>query len=123
MRVAKRLPALPGRQTKHMSKQDRIHELIISAIQQMRLVRLHYKGPERIVEPHDYGIKNGSAKLLASRRLQYKQTAKLALAGIEPDVRTGIAGSKLRGRSPHTIGKDRQWDTRHRSEASQRVVR
>ena len=39
--------------------------LIVKAIQEVKLIRLRYKGSERIVEPHDYGIQNGIAKLLA----------------------------------------------------------
>lgn len=42
-----------------------IGTLIVDAIKQRRLIRLVYKNRERIVEPHDYGIHNGSAKLLA----------------------------------------------------------
>ena len=39
--------------------------LILQAIQEAKLIRLRYKGSERIVEPHDYGIQNGVVKLLA----------------------------------------------------------
>jgi hypothetical protein len=35
------------------------------AIEERRIVRLRYRGKERIVEPHDYGIHKGKAKLLA----------------------------------------------------------
>jgi predicted DNA-binding transcriptional regulator YafY len=42
-----------------------IHPLLWTAIEQKRLIRLRYKDRERIVEPHDYGIHNGSIKLLA----------------------------------------------------------
>ena len=42
-----------------------IHPLIARAIEELRLLRLLYKGKERIVEPHDYGIQNGVVKLLA----------------------------------------------------------
>ena len=42
-----------------------IDELLRAAISQKRLIRLNYQGKERIVEPHDYGIHKGSAKLLA----------------------------------------------------------
>lgn len=38
--------------------------LISEAIEQKRLVRVIYHGKVRIVEPHDYGILNGSGKLL-----------------------------------------------------------
>ena len=41
-----------------------INPLLWKAIAETRLVRLFYKNRERILEPHDYGIKNGSSKLL-----------------------------------------------------------
>jgi len=45
--------------------ESKIDELLRSAIKHRRIIRLQYGDLERIVEPHDYGIKNGSAKLLA----------------------------------------------------------
>jgi hypothetical protein len=42
-----------------------VNPLLWAAIEQKRLIRLRYKNRERIVEPHDYGIHNGSIKLLA----------------------------------------------------------
>lgn len=41
----------------------RIDELLRAAIAQKRLIQFHYKDKPRIVEPHDYGIHNGSIKL------------------------------------------------------------
>ena len=41
----------------------RIDELLREAIEQKRLIRFTYKGMLRIVEPHDYGIHEGSVKL------------------------------------------------------------
>ena len=38
--------------------------LLLTAIDQRRLIRVVYKGKERIVEPHDYGIHKGVVKLL-----------------------------------------------------------
>ena len=35
------------------------------AIAHKRLLQLHYSGRLRVVEPHDYGILNGTVKLLA----------------------------------------------------------
>jgi hypothetical protein len=50
--------------------------LIWTAIEQARMVRLIYHGKERILEPHDHGVLNGSVQLLgyqvagaSSRRL------------------------------------------------------
>jgi hypothetical protein len=49
---------------------------IYTAIEQTRMLRLMYHGKERILEPHDHGILNGSVQLLgyqtagkSSRRL------------------------------------------------------
>lgn len=41
-----------------------IDALLRRAIKEKRLVDLVYKEKRRIVEPHDYGIRNGSVKLL-----------------------------------------------------------
>jgi hypothetical protein len=42
-----------------------LHQLILAAIGQTRLLRLHYRNRNRIVEPHDYGEHNGVIKLLS----------------------------------------------------------
>ena len=41
-----------------------VNPLLRKAIEERRLIKVRYKDRERIVEPHDYGIHNGSAKLL-----------------------------------------------------------
>jgi hypothetical protein len=38
--------------------------LLIKAIEQMRMIRLVYHDRERVLEPHDHGILNGSVQLL-----------------------------------------------------------
>ena len=42
-----------------------INPLLWKAIDETRMIRLRYKGRERIVEPHDYGVRNGKMMLLA----------------------------------------------------------
>jgi hypothetical protein len=37
---------------------------IWTAIEQTRMLRLIYHGKERILEPHDHGVLNGSVQLL-----------------------------------------------------------
>lgn len=37
---------------------------ICTAIGQTRMIRLSYHGKERVVEPHDHGVLNGSVQLL-----------------------------------------------------------
>ncbi|MGE0404751.1 MAG: hypothetical protein AB7O65_00510 [Candidatus Korobacteraceae bacterium] len=41
-----------------------VHNSILRAIQKKQLIRFIYNGKERIGEPHDYGIQNGSVRLL-----------------------------------------------------------
>ncbi len=41
-----------------------VNLLLWKAIEEKCLVRLRYKNRERIIEPHDYGIHNGLAKVL-----------------------------------------------------------
>jgi 5-formyltetrahydrofolate cyclo-ligase len=41
-----------------------IDELIRTAIERRRLIHFRYHDRERIAEPHDYGVQNGSIKLL-----------------------------------------------------------
>ncbi len=38
--------------------------VILAAIAQTRMIRLAYHGKERILEPHDHGVLNGSVQLL-----------------------------------------------------------
>jgi hypothetical protein len=42
----------------------KLDQLLRTAIDQTRLVRLRYRDKDRIVEPHDYGQHNGVIKLL-----------------------------------------------------------
>ena len=42
-----------------------IHERLLLAIDQRRLMRLRYQNKERIIEPHDYGERKGVVTLLA----------------------------------------------------------
>lgn len=48
-----------------MAVDSELHNLLYSAIQTKRLIRFLYHGKERIVEPHDYGIQKGIARLLS----------------------------------------------------------
>jgi hypothetical protein len=45
--------------------EQKIDPLLYSAVEHRRLLRLRYLNKERIVEPHDYGVHNGIAKLFA----------------------------------------------------------
>jgi hypothetical protein len=41
-----------------------LDQLLRTAIEQTRLLRLRYRNKDRIVEPHDYGVHNSLNKLL-----------------------------------------------------------
>ena len=41
-----------------------LDHLLRTAIEQTRLMRLHYRNRDRIIEPHDYGEQNGVIKVL-----------------------------------------------------------
>ena len=41
----------------------KVHEIILKAIDEIRLLRFRFGGKERIVEPHDYGIHQGHVRL------------------------------------------------------------
>src|SRR2546428_611990 len=45
--------------------ESNVDELLRTAIEHRRLIRLHYRNKDRIIEPHDYGVHNGTVKLLA----------------------------------------------------------
>ncbi|MEX2264166.1 MAG: hypothetical protein WD696_19590 [Bryobacteraceae bacterium] len=45
--------------------ESNLDELLRTAIEHRRLIRLLYRNKDRIVEPHDYGVHNGTVKLLA----------------------------------------------------------
>jgi len=45
--------------------EPKMNPLLWKAIDGARLIRLIYNNKDRILEPHDYGIQNGTAKLLA----------------------------------------------------------
>jgi predicted DNA-binding transcriptional regulator YafY len=44
---------------------ETIDKQLRSAIAGKRLIQMRYSGSVRVIEPHDYGVKNGTAMLLA----------------------------------------------------------
>jgi hypothetical protein len=47
-----------------MAVDPELHQLLVETIEKKHLLQFDYKGNKRIVEPHDYGIKNGIVRLL-----------------------------------------------------------
>ena len=86
--------------------------LIWTAIEQVRMIRLVYHGKERILEPHDHGILNGSVQLLgyqiagkSSRRLPNWLRMKT-----EEIVNLELLDQTFPGGRPTATGNHTQWD-------------
>jgi hypothetical protein len=46
-----------------MAVDQELDQLLYRAVEKKHLLRFRYKGSERVVEPHDYGIQNGVVRL------------------------------------------------------------
>lgn len=89
-----------------------VDEIIRMAIEQRRLIKLRYQNKERIVEPHDYGIYNGSVKLLAYQ-IGGSSTGKLPnWRWIEVDQISDVQllDKTFPGGRPTPSGKHHKWD-------------
>ena len=49
----------------YMSLKQELDQLLRSAIADKHLIWFQYRGKERIVEPHDYGVNNGIVRLFS----------------------------------------------------------
>ena len=92
--------------------EPKINPLLWQAIEQTRLIRLSYKGSERIVEPHDYGIHKGVIKLFAyqvagssSRKLPNWRWAEQDLIS---DIQ--MLDRTFPGGRPTKSGRHQNWD-------------
>jgi hypothetical protein len=86
--------------------------LIWTAIEQMRMLRLVYHDKQRILEPHDHGILNGSVQLLgyqtagkSSRRLP-----NWLLMKTDEIVDLELIDQTFPGGRPTATGNHIKWD-------------
>lgn len=89
------------------------HPLLWTAIEHRRMIRLRYHGRDRILEPHDHGILNGSVQLLAyqvggssSRRLP-----NWILMKADEITDLELLDQTFPGGRPTASGKHLTWDT------------
>lgn len=89
-----------------------INPLLWTAIEQKRLIRLRYKNRERIVEPHDYGVHNGLAKLLGYQVAGSSNHRLPDWRWMEEDLISDIQllNRKFAGGRPTTSGKHHKWE-------------
>jgi predicted DNA-binding transcriptional regulator YafY len=93
-------------------KHTEIYELLRTAIQEKRLIELVYNEKRRIVEPHDYGIHNGSEKLLAYQ-VAGSSTGKLPnwrWMEIDQMMDLRLLERKFRGGRPDASSRHNEWD-------------
>jgi hypothetical protein len=89
------------------------HPLLCAAIEQRRMIRLVYHDRDRLVEPHDHGMLNGSVQLLgyqvggsSSRRLP-----NWILMKVNEFVDLVLLDQTFPGGRPTGSSKHIQWDT------------
>ena len=90
----------------------KLDQLLRTAIEQTRLLRLRYRNKDRIVEPHDYGQHNGIVKLLtwqiggsSSRPLPNWRWME-----IDQVSDAQMLDKTFRGGRPTHSGKHHKWD-------------
>lgn len=91
---------------------SRRDKLLRTAIEHRRLIQLNYKNRNRIIEPHDYGIQNGSPKLLAYQ-IGGSSSGKLpSWRWMETDLITDLRllDQTFPGGRPTPSGKHSKWD-------------
>jgi hypothetical protein len=92
---------------------DSIDELLRSAITQKRKIRFLYGGMERIAEPHDYGIQNGKARLLAYQTSGRSNSGPLPawrLVDVAGITQLELLEKTFPGNRPAPSGRRHQWD-------------
>ena len=89
-----------------------INPLLWKAIEEARLIRLRYKDKLRIVEPHDYGIHNGTVKLFAYQVGGSSSHQLPDWRWMEADLISDIQllNRTFPGGRPTPSGKHHQWD-------------
>jgi hypothetical protein len=90
----------------------RPHPLLWTAIENTRMIRFAYHGKDRLVEPHDHGILNGSVQLL-SWQVAGRSSRTLPnwlLTKVDEMTDLILLNQTFPGGRPTTSGKHIEWD-------------
>jgi len=89
-----------------------IDELLRTAIEQRRIIRLRYRNSPRTVEPHDYGIQNGIPKLLVYQIGGFSSGPLPNWRWMNVDMISGVQllDRTFPGGRPIPSGKHHEWD-------------
>ena len=96
-----------------MEAPQSIDELLRAAISQKRKIRFFYGGTERIAEPHDYGIQNGKARLLAYQTGGRSNSGRLPawrLVDVDGMTQLEVLEKTFSGNRPALSGRRHQWE-------------
>jgi hypothetical protein len=91
---------------------NEVDELLRTAIEQKRLLRLVYKEKPRVIEPHDYGIHKGTVKLLGYQVAGASSSSLPNWRWMEVESITDIEllDRTFRGGRSPASGKHHHWD-------------
>jgi hypothetical protein len=86
--------------------------LLWSAIEHRRMLRLVYHGKERLVEPHDHGILNGTVQLLGYQVAgsSSRPLPNWILMKVTEMEGLGMLENTFAGGRPTAAGKHLRWD-------------
>jgi hypothetical protein len=87
-------------------------QLLRTAIEQKRLIRFKYKDKPRIIEPHDYGVHEGSVKLFGYQvgGLSGESLPNWRWALVNSISDLDLLSRTFPGRRATASGKHHQWD-------------
>jgi hypothetical protein len=93
-----------------MSKPD---PLLWQAIERQRIIQLVYHGKERLVEPHDHGVLNGSVQLLGYQIAgsSSRPLPNWILMKVEEMANLQMSEKTFPGGRPTLSGRHINWDT------------
>lgn len=90
----------------------KLDQLLRTAIEQTRLLRLRYRNKDRVVEPHDYGQQNGVVKLLTWQIAGSSSGTLPNWRWLEADLisEAELLDQTFPGGRPTPSGKHHKWD-------------
>lgn len=85
---------------------------IWTAIEQTRMIRLMYHDKERILEPHDHGVRNGSVQLLGYQvtGVSSRPLPNWLLMKTDEIVNLELLDQTFPGGRPTSTGNHIKWD-------------
>ena len=88
-----------------------LHDLLLTAIREKRLVRFVFHGKQRVAEPHDYGMQKGIDRLFAYQLAGAGNAAHgWRLFGVGEISALELLTDTFPGSRPSPSGKHHQWE-------------